>query len=360
MHDEAAYAELQANAIGGTWSADTRTWRVRWSDRARRIHGAPPGTVPTVWQALDFIEREDRACLFRHAFACARDGVPFEIEVGLRPLQGGRVRARIVGFPSGDITGGLHSLHGTIAVVPTFAEHEPADDDGGDPFACIQEIAHLLAHELRGPMATIAGFAQGVSATEQALSPKGHARLERIREMARHLDSLVEGLMQFAPLASQARRDEDVDLGALAHECIAMLRAGDPERVVEVQIDEGLRTRGDPHLMRLALRNLLANAWKFTRTQANASIAFGIDDAASGDGSTVYVVRDNGVGFAMEDAARVFRPFERLHARDQFDGSGLGLAITRRCVERHGGSVWCSAAVGEGASFYVRLPAPAS
>jgi signal transduction histidine kinase len=132
------------------------------------------------------------------------------------------------------------------------------------------------------------------------------------------------------------------------------LRDADPHRVVEVHVERGLQARGDPDLLRLVLQNLLANAWKFTRMQAHARIAVEVD-AQSAQGPTVYVVRDNGVGFDMADAARLFAPFELLRSREKFDGSGLGLAIVRRSVELHGGSVWFSAAVGEGACFFFRL-----
>ena len=169
------------------------------------------------------------------------------------------------------------------------------------------------------------------------------------------MESLLEGLLQFTPLASHSPSDERVDLSAIAEECVALLRASEPQRQVDVTIQRNLVTRADPGLMRLVLQNLLSNAWKFTRPRPDARIAFEREPVEDAGAAPVFVVRDNGVGFEMVHAPRVFAPFERLHADEAFCGAGLGLAIVRRAVERQGGSVWVHAGEGEGARFYFQV-----
>ena len=144
----------------------------------------------------------------------------------------------------------------------------------------------------------------------------------------------------------------DVDLSALAQNIVAGLRESSPGRDVEVAIQEGLMARCDPHLMELALSNLLGNAWKFTSKTSQGRIAFG---ALAQDGNTVYYVKDNGAGFDPAYAGKMFSPFQRLHNEDEFEGTGIGLAIVELAIRRHGGKVWAEGEVGKGATVFFTL-----
>jgi light-regulated signal transduction histidine kinase (bacteriophytochrome) len=148
-----------------------------------------------------------------------------------------------------------------------------------------------------------------------------------------------------------------VDLSGLAHSVLADLRQAEPDRVVDVIIAEHLGTTGDQHLLRLVLVNLIGNAWKFTGRADPATIHFELsrEDAAE----RVFAVRDNGAGFNMDYAVKLFEPFQRLHGRGEFDGSGLGLAIVARILRRHGGRVWAEGEPGLGATFYFTVTPPA-
>jgi signal transduction histidine kinase len=168
---------------------------------------------------------------------------------------------------------------------------------------------------------------------------------------------MVEGLLALAKLSRDALQPEPVDLSALARELLAQLREDHPQRAVEVLVHDGLRARADPRLAGLLLQNLLENAWKFTAGVAAARIEVGGDHAP--DGQPVYWVADNGVGFDMADAGRLFDPFQRLHADGTFPGHGIGLANVKRVVERHGGRVWADARPGGGAVFRFTLGVPA-
>jgi light-regulated signal transduction histidine kinase (bacteriophytochrome) len=148
-------------------------------------------------------------------------------------------------------------------------------------------------------------------------------------------------------------RYESVDLSALAREILGGLQRSQPERPVETRISTGLMAHGDPHLLRILLENLLSNAWKFTGKSPHSLIEFGIQ--GGNDCRPVFYVRDNGAGFDMAYADKLFGAFQRLHAPSEFPGTGIGLATTQRIVNRHGGRVWTEAKTGEGATFYFTL-----
>jgi light-regulated signal transduction histidine kinase (bacteriophytochrome) len=142
------------------------------------------------------------------------------------------------------------------------------------------------------------------------------------------------------------------DLGEMAQQVVDSLRQHEPERKVEVSIWPGMQVDADPRLVRAALENLIGNAWKFSSRTENASISVGV---MREDGREVFHVRDNGAGFSMEYAAKLFAPFQRLHAADEFPGTGIGLATVQRIVVRHGGRIWADAKPGQGAAFYFTL-----
>ncbi len=147
-------------------------------------------------------------------------------------------------------------------------------------------------------------------------------------------------------------RRERVDLSGLARSVVAQLGLLEPERRVDVVVADGLEAEGDPHLLRLVLENLLGNAWKFTAREPEARIEFGALDEG---GRTAFYVRDNGVGFDMAYAHKLFAPFQRLHAATEFPGTGIGLATVHRVVARHGGRVWAVGEEGKGATFFFTL-----
>ena len=163
---------------------------------------------------------------------------------------------------------------------------------------------------------------------------------------------LIDDLLSLSRITRVNLEQQQVDLSELAGEIAATLQAEDPGRRMEFVIAPGAATVGDPGLLRIALQNLLANAWKFTGANQSARTEFGVEER---DGVRVYFVRDNGVGFAMNHAGMLFVPFQRLHGVREFPGMGIGLAIVQRVVNRHGGRIWAEAAVGKGATFYFTL-----
>jgi light-regulated signal transduction histidine kinase (bacteriophytochrome) len=175
-----------------------------------------------------------------------------------------------------------------------------------------------------------------------------------VRGETHRMDQLIDDLLELSRVTRAPMRRETVDLTAMAQELEASLRAKQPERVVDFVVAPGMVAQGDAVLLRAALQNLLGNAWKFTGKRPWARIKVG---CVSEDGRTVYHVRDDGAGFDMRYAGKLFAPFQRLHSLDEFSGTGIGLATVQRIIHRHGGKVWATAEVDQGATFYFTLTA---
>jgi signal transduction histidine kinase len=163
---------------------------------------------------------------------------------------------------------------------------------------------------------------------------------------------LIDDLLELSRVTRAGMRREPVDLSAMAREVGAGIRQNRPQREVSLSIADGLSVRGDPSLLRLALENLLDNAFKFSSTKPRARIELGKMER---DGETVYFVKDDGVGFDMAYVGKLFMPFQRLHSRAEFPGTGVGLATVQRIIHRHGGRVWAEGELYRGATFYFTL-----
>ena len=217
----------------------------------------------------------------------------------------------------------------------------------------LESFSYSVAHDLRAPLRGIDGFSQVLLEDySEKLDAEGQRYLGRVRESAQHMGQLIESLLNLARVTRGDIRRERVDLGALARATAERLRSAQPERDVDIQIGDGLRVEGDARLLGLVLENLLANAWKFTRNEAEARIELGV---RQDNGQATFFVRDNGAGFDMKFAAKLFGVFQRLHNPSEFEGTGIGLATVQRIVTRHGGRIWAEAEVGSGATFFFTL-----
>lgn len=217
----------------------------------------------------------------------------------------------------------------------------------------LESFSHAVAHDLRSPLQAIDGFSEALLEDYgDALAAEGRQYVGFVRESAAHMARLIDDLLTLSRVRVSELQREPVDLSQLAREAVTRLRRSHPDREVEVTIEDGLVGAGDPGLLALVLDNLLGNAWKFTQRAASPQIAFG---AAKGDGGRVYSVRDNGAGFDMALAPKLFGAFQRLHSASEFTGTGLGLATVQRVILRHGGRVWAGGEVGAGATFSFTL-----
>jgi hypothetical protein len=214
----------------------------------------------------------------------------------------------------------------------------------------LEAFSHSVSHDLRGPLVTIDGFTAQLQKEEDALSPAARERLRRVRSSVQRMGLLIDDMLYLSKVTRAELHREPADLAPLAREIVAELRADQPGRTVQFEMPESVPAQCDPRLMRIALANLLGNAWKFTGKRKDARVEFSLVGAGA-----IYRVQDNGAGFDMAHASRLFTPFERLHAGGDFPGTGIGLATVQRIVERHGGRIWAEAGVGRGASFYFTL-----
>ncbi|HXQ30067.1 MAG TPA: PAS domain S-box protein [Gemmatimonadales bacterium] len=217
----------------------------------------------------------------------------------------------------------------------------------------LDAFAYSVSHDLRAPLRSIDGFSLALledfgSSLDEAA--RGH--LGRVRAASQRMAQLIDDLLGLSKVTRAELRRQPVDLSAVATDVAAELRERSPERPVEFAIAPGVVAQADPRLVRVLLENLLGNAWKYTRERAPARIEFG---AEPNNGSTAFFVRDNGAGFDMAYAHKLFGAFQRLHAHTEFEGTGIGLATVQRIVRRHGGNVWAVGAVGQGATFSFTL-----
>jgi two-component system, sensor histidine kinase and response regulator len=217
----------------------------------------------------------------------------------------------------------------------------------------LEAFSHSVSHDLRAPLVTIDGFTAQLQKEEDALSPAARVRLRRVRESVKRMSLLIDDMLYLSKVTRAQLNREPADLALIAQEVVAELRARDPQRKVEFVTPRSLPDQCDVRLMRIALANLLGNAWKFTSHRDVARIELSV--ARATDGTAVYRVQDNGAGFDMAHSAKLFRPFERLHSEREFPGTGIGLATVQRIIERHGGRLRGEAEVDRGSSFEFTL-----
>ena len=216
----------------------------------------------------------------------------------------------------------------------------------------LESFSYSVSHDLRAPIRSIDGFGRLVLEQSSELDEKTRERLRRIVAASGRMGQLIDALLDLARLSRTEMRRENVGLSTLASHISNELRRSAPDRRATFVIEPGLMTTGDSRLLRVLLENLLGNAFKFSGENPEPRIEFGAHDE---DGNTVYYVRDNGVGFDMQYADQLFAPFQRLHARSEFEGTGIGLATVHRIVARHGGRIRADAAPGKGATFLFTL-----
>lgn len=219
----------------------------------------------------------------------------------------------------------------------------------------LEAFAYSVSHDLRAPLRAIDGFSQALLEDYAGqLDEQGQDYLKRIRAAAQRMGTLIDDLLKLSRVTRDTFTPETVDLTRLATEIATDLRAREPDRAVEIRIAPGLTAHGDRNLLRIAFDNLIGNAWKFTRARHPGRIEVRQEEI---EGEATFVVEDNGAGFDMRYADKLFGAFQRLHSAAQFEGTGVGLATASRIIRRHGGRIWARSEVDVGTSFYFTLGA---
>jgi PAS domain S-box-containing protein len=295
-------------------------------------------------------------------------GQPFQTECRIRNSQGEHrwhlVRAVPVASDTGEITAWfgagtdindqkqteeeMRQLNATLErrVSERTAQLESSNKE-------LEAFSYSVSHDLRAPLRSIDAFSQLVREDyEDKLDDQGRQYLSIVGDASRHMAELIDDLLHLSRVTRAEMRRQPVNLSLLAKRIIVELRRLEPKRRVEIVIAPDLRVNADERLLRVALENLLNNAWKFTAKKRAARIEVGTETQ---EGGRVYYTRDNGAGFDMEYAGKLFGPFQRLHSTSEFPGHGIGLATVHRIITRHGGRIWAEGRPDEGATFYFTL-----
>jgi light-regulated signal transduction histidine kinase (bacteriophytochrome) len=217
----------------------------------------------------------------------------------------------------------------------------------------LEAFAYAVSHDLRAPLRSMSGFSQILQeSAPPGLDEKSRHYLQRIHDASMRMSGLIEDLLNLSRIGRSELTARPISLSQVAAEAAAAVRERHPKRDVQLEVAPGLEVNADPRLLRIALENLLSNAWKYTARTSHASVSVGVQ---AGENGPVYFVRDNGVGFDIKYADKLFVPFQRLHPESEFPGSGIGLVTVQRIIARHGGRVWADAKPDEGATFYFTL-----
>ena len=336
------------------------------SDDAHRLVAMHPPNAAAGNAAADWSTGRSTPLLWEHLVADDPAALRGALERGL-PLADITVhphadvpgRARLRARPVFDRHGAFAGYQGTLRELPdqpvTAAGREEAP---GAPAAApapgteSDSFSYTVSHDLRAPIRVVEGFTKIVKEDYGRLLDRvGNDHLDRVLGAAARMNNMIDALLSLSKLSSQPLARQGVDLSQLAAYVADDLRRQSPGRQVGIEIAPGMQVDGDPTLLRVVIENLLGNAWKYTGKCEQARIWF-----ERGAGADSFVVRDNGAGFDMRFADRLFGVFQRLHSANDFPGTGIGLASVRRIVRRHGGDIWGEAAPNQGASFHFTLP----
>ena len=349
---EKRYRALADQAPEIVWNINARG-RVIYLNRAwyELVGGQPPQWLDEEW--VSRIHPDDLQAM-RANWRASRDALqPF---VGIRRVLAGDGTWHTTsyrGVPVLDEQGQVEFWVGIDSDITGLKAIEDALRDSNQE---LEAFSYSVSHDLRAPLGAIGGFSKALEGRlEGVVDDKARHYLARIQAGVSKMEQLIEALLGLSRVARAPLAWTAVDLAALARETIENLQVRDPQREVSVRIEEPLAAQGDPALLRLLMENLLGNAWKFTSRTEGAAIEVGRDEA-----SGAYFVRDNGVGFDMAYADKLFNAFQRLHTEAEFPGTGIGLATVRRIVARHQGRVWVASQPGLGTTFHFTLGAAAA
>jgi PAS domain S-box-containing protein len=310
----------------------------------------PPQDVQPLVQELESLSALSTPSQWRHRL---KDGRLIDVEISSHVMDFGGRPARLV--LALDITRrlraeeALRQLNETLErrVSERTSELRLANRE-------LESFSYSVSHDLRAPLQVIDGFGRALLARhDEALDGQARHYLDRIRDNTRQMGELIDALLSLARVTRAELRSERIDLSALAREAAGRMRQREPQRQVAVEIEPGLTCDGDARLLAALLDNLIGNAWKFTARTPDARIRVGRKDGPARE--PVFYVEDNGAGFEMAYADRLFKAFQRLHTAREFEGTGIGLATVHRIVARHGGRVWAQASPGQGATFHFTL-----
>lgn len=351
--------------VGG-WEFDPATGAGSWTEEVAAIHDLDSGAAPDIQTGLHFYSESSRPLIEKAVHEAIELAKPYDLELELISGKGVRKWVRTTGHPIIE-NGKVVKVRGAIQDITVRKRSEQQILDLNQQLeervrqrtAELQTInqeleafSYSVSHDLRGPLRAMEGFSQALAEESRDLSEKGRHYVTRIRTAALRMDELINDILRLSKLSRTQMNPKRLNLSEMAQSVADDLRHNSPDRHVEIRIQPDLTVTADIGLLRIALQNLFANAWKFTLTRECATIEFGrLNDS----GTPTFFIRDNGVGFNPELADRLFVPFQRLHSEVEFAGTGIGLATVQRVIHRHGGRIWAQSVEGEGATFFFEM-----
>ena len=349
-------------------STDLNSIVTTWNSAAEKMFGhteqemlgrsqsliIPPDREGEVVRILDMIKRGETLNHFE-TMRIGKDGKTIDVSVTISPIKdedGNIIGASKIARDISELKRAIKEIKQLNAelerrVADRTAQLQAANNE-------LESFSYSVSHDLRAPLRHINGFAGALMEDySDKLDDVGKGYLKQVREASEEMAELIDDVLQLARVTRTTMVPEVVNLTEMAHSIIDDIQDADKDRRVSVEIKDGLSAHGDRRLLHIMLTNLLGNAWKFTAKQKDPKISLG--DHVT-DGVTEYFIRDNGAGFDVAFADKLFGAFQRLHSADEFDGTGIGLATVQRVVNRHGGRVWGKGAINKGATFYFTLP----
>ena len=370
-----------ANRLGrvAAWQVEVAGMQATWSTEFLQLLGFGPSQVPTIADVFGLVHRRLQPDVDRVWRACLRNGDPFDVEVRIFASPGRARWVRLLGEARRDANGKITHIQGAAQDISESKEDRERLRSLGEQLVVanaelatrvrertrelelvnteLKGFAHALAHDLKQPIVAVQWFSTALDDAIARRDPAKSAHLnDQIKAAGRRMLDYVDALLSLAETSQAALHVTDVDLSDMAEAVLDDLERRDPARRLVRAIQPGLVARGDRRLLRMLLENLLGNAWKFTAGRAEARIS--LTSRPDDDGRTIYDVRDNGAGFDMAFAGKLFGSFQRLHSSSEFAGTGVGLANVQRIVTRHDGRIWAEAHVGAGATFSFTLGEP--
>jgi PAS domain S-box-containing protein len=361
LDSERRFEELANSMPQIVWSADPSGNIDYYNRRWYEFTGRPAGVSGDASWA-DVVHPDDQEeCLARwHAATVSGDA--YEFEYRLRAKAGSYHWFLRRALPVRDPAGAITRWFGTCTNIDTVKRTEVtlrrANVETDAANRELEAFSYSVAHDLRAPLRSIDGFSQAIlDDCADQLDPQAKSNLARVRAAAQRMARLIDDLLSLARLSGAELFTEPVNLTRMARVIGARLRKTDPERKVEFVVQEGLAVEGDATLLTAVMEALIGNAWKFTSQRAEAHIEVGVNESR---GQSTYFVRDDGTGFDMAHATKLFAAFQRLHPTSEFPGTGMGLATAHRVIRRHHGRIWAESEVDRGATFFFTIGREAS